>query len=342
MTVRTWKGSSKISANDLAHASKIANIFRPIHHDAGPDLFFTMFAAELSRLLRPARGYGFGSGWSQEDNTKFLTHLSSDIDHAVKLPPKDPSKESLVNSRTHVDGFPQLDSMVDILTTIEFEIARKRSEAAKSSSHDTSLTIVSGQKRKAEETQMPADPEVIKRALHEALPKSLLQDLATHGSAIQDKLLMAQKQLDSIDGLDGQARALKTKLAATEKELESLRSLAQKRGTLEATILRLEQAASSFDRLANRAQALETKVLGAESSLDMLQQCCYKMVKSAHDEEEEFKIRLDLRKFYGNSPPPPPLAPFQPTAVAKWNNGSQDWTVRLKRNGMWPGVVCHS
>jgi hypothetical protein len=163
VTVASRKGTSRISVIELRHARKIANEFQPRWHvDAKiPDLFLTVFAAELGRLLRTAQGSNCGTGWSQEDNRKILKYLSA-LD-LVDLAAKQPHKKSLVNPKTYVKGFPQLKAMVDVLMTLEIEIDRKRSEISKNPPFETNVSSKSGKKRKADDIRASKDSKVTQK-----------------------------------------------------------------------------------------------------------------------------------------------------------------------------------
>lgn len=200
MTLSDFKGTPQISAKNLEHASKIANLFKPNNDGLGRDLFLTLFAVELTRLLRPHTL----AGWSEEDKNAILRHLCVTTERAAKFP----HNESLVNPKTYTNGFPELRAMIDLLTTIELEIDRKRSKFLERLEPATSLSPAPGRKRKADD-------------VHGTPPQDLLQDLVKHSRTLQDKLRAAQKQFHSMHSLDRQALALMNMLAATEKELRS-------------------------------------------------------------------------------------------------------------------------
>ncbi|KAK7708910.1 hypothetical protein SLS64_006390 [Diaporthe eres] len=317
------KGKPEVTKNDLAHASKIANMFRPISHSMGPDLFLTVFAAELSRLFRTDRGYNHGSGWSQKDNEAILAHLSDALDLAAKLSPK----ESLVNPKTYVHGFSQLKAMVDILMTVGLGIDRKRSEISQKSASKTHVSLASGLKRKADDSQLSTDSKMVEVKLQKALRRELLEDLARHGSTFQERLQATQKQLDSItDGLGAKTQALKAKLVNTEKRLEAL-SIDPKINTLSTAKL------FDLDELTNQAQVFTAGLRHAEASLVVLQKSCNEIIQSIGKEGDPF-VRQSLQKLRHELPPRLPRLPLKPRLVAKQVFGSQSRTKRVKKTGM--------
>ncbi|KAG6367632.1 hypothetical protein INS49_001825 [Diaporthe citri] len=310
----------EVTKNDLAHASKIANMFRPISHAMGPDLFLTVFAAELSRLFRTDRGYNPGSGWSQKDNKAILVHLSDAVDLASKLSPK----QSLVNPKTYVHGFSQLKAMVDILMTVGLGIDRKRSEMSKKSSSTSRVSPASGQKRKADDSQVSTDSKVVEFALQKALPRDLLEDLARHGSTFQGRLQATRKQLDSnTDGLGAKAQALKDKLVHTERRLKAL-SIDPKRNALSTSIL------FDLDELTKQAQTFTTRLQHAEASLAVLQKSCNENIESIGKEGDPSVLRGPQKPRH-ESPPPRPSVPLQPKAVAEQSEGFQGREKRVKK-----------
>lgn len=310
---------SEVTKNDLAHASKIANMFRPISHAMGPDLFVTVFAAELSRLFRTDQGYNYGSGWSQKDNKAILAHLSDAVDIASKLSPK----KSLVNPKTYVHGFSQLKAMVDILMMVGLGIDRKRSEISKKSSSKTRMSLASGQKRKADHGQMSTDSKVVGVTMQKALPRDLLEDLARHGSTFQERLRATQKQLDSTtNSLGAKTQALKAKLVHTERSLEAL-SIDPKRKTLSTAIL------FDLDKLTKQAHVFTTGLQRAEAFLAVFQKSCSEIIRSIGKEGDPF-VRPSPQKSRPKSPPPRPSVPLEPKAVAEQSDGSQGRTKRVK------------
>lgn len=323
MTVGGSKGTPEVSVDDLTRARKIAKVFQPPSHAMGPDLFLTVFAAELSRLLHPARGQGCGPGWSQKDNTAILTHLSDAVGLAAKLPPN----KSLVNPKTYVDGFPQLKAMVDILMTVEIAINRKRTSL-------TSVPSVSGQKRKIDESEASTGSEVSKSGLQKALPRNLLEDLAGCVRTFQEGLQTTRKQLDpTTDG--SKAQALKAKLIATEKELEAL-SIKPKRNTLSAALLHMEKAASYLEKVTQQAQRFTTELQHAEVSLGVLQQSCNGIIKSIGKEEDAFVRRGPQKPLHESIPARPP-SPKKPEAESTQNTNSQNRTKRIKQKAISSG-----
>lgn len=304
-------GTSKVTKNDLAHARKIASNFRPISHDLGPDLFLTVFAVELSRLLRSDRGHNRGSGWSQKDNREILTHLSDAVNLAAKISPKKP----LVNPKTYVHGFSQLKAMVDILMTVELEIDRKRSEISKNSSSTTMVSpvsAVSAKKRKSNDSQVSTDSKMVEAEPKKVLPRDLIQDLSRHGDTFQAGLQDARKQLNSTDE---KAQALRAKLILTEKRLAAL-SINPKRKTLNTTILDMKKAASNLDGLTKRTQEFTTELQHVMMSLDVLQASCTEIVELIGSEEDPFAPQ-GPQKSLDQPPPPRPLVPTKTKPVAK-------------------------
>lgn len=266
MTSWSKNGTSKVSQKDLAHASKFANMFRSTNHDLGPDLYLTVFAAELSRLLRAARGYNHGPGWSQKDNRAILTHLSDAVDISAKLP----LKTSLVNPKTYDQGFPQLKAMIDILVTVGVEIDRKRSEISTKSS-TTTVPPEAGQKRKVDYLVEVKQPKELLR--------DLLEDLASHGNTFQERLQVARDQLESMHDFGVQAQALKAKLVSTQKQLGAL-STGPGRYVQSGTMRSIEEAASCINGVTTGAQAFDTELYRAETSFNLLEKSCNEIVKS--------------------------------------------------------------
>lgn len=319
MTAGFSNSTLKVSLEDLARARKVANVFRPINHAMGPDLFLAVFAAELSRLLRPARAKDCSPGWSQKDNSAILTHLSDVVDLGAELPPK----KLLVNPKTYVDGFPELKAMVDILMTVELGIEKKRSEISKESSSKTSVSPASGQKRKAGHSQVSTDSKVVGVTMQKALPHDLLEDLARHGSTFQEKLRATQKQLDSTtDGLGAKTQALKAKLVHTERSLEAL-SIDPKRKTLSTAII------FDLDELTKQVHVFTTGLQRAEASLAVFQKSCSEIIQSIGKEGDPF-VRPSPQKSRPKSPSPRPSVPLEPKAVAEQSDGSQGRTKCLK------------
>lgn len=311
---------SEVKKNDLAHARKIANMFRPISHVTGPDLFVTVFAAELSRLFRTDRGHSYGSGWSQKDNKAILAHLSDAVDLAAKLSPK----KSLVNPKTYVYSFSQLKAMVDILMMVELAIDRKRSEISKKSSSTTRVPPASGQKRKADDSQVSTDAKVVEGELQKALPRDLLEDLARHGSTFQERLQATQKQLDSTtDGLGTKTQALKAKLVHTERRLEAL-SIDPKRNKLGTAIL------FDLDELTKQAQFFTTGLQHAEASLAALQKSCNEIIQSIGKAGDPFVRPIPQEPRHESSPPFPGV-PLKPKVAAEQTDGSQSRDKRVKK-----------
>lgn len=311
-------GTSKVTEKDLAHARKIASNFRPISHDLGPDLFLTVVAVELSRLLRSDRGHNHGSGWSQKDNREILTHLSDAVSLASKISPKKP----LVNPKTYVHGFSQLKAMVDILMTVELEIDRKRSEVSKTSSSTKAVSpesAGSAKKRKSNDRQVSTDSKVVEAEPKKALPRDLIQDLSRHGDTFQAGLQDARKQLNSTDA---KAQALKAKLVLTEKRLAVL-SINPKRSTLNTTMLDMKKAASNLDGLTKRTQGFTTELQHVIMSLDVLQASCAEIIKSIGTEKDPFEPQ-DPQKSLDQSLAPQPLVPTKTKPVAEHDLGTQN------------------
>lgn len=324
MTDGTRSCTPEITKDDLTHASKIANMFRPTSHSMGPDLFLTVFAAELSRLFRTDRGYNLGLGWSQKDNKAILAHLSDAVDLAAKLSPK----KSLVNPKTYVHGFSQLKAMVDILMTVELGIERKRSEMSKKSPSATGVSPASGQKRKAGHSQVSTEPGVDEFEFQKAFLRGLLEDLARHGSTFQESLKATQKQLDSSSyvGLVANTQTLQAKLFYTESRLKSL-SIYPKRNPLSTAI------SSDLDELTKQAQVFSSVLQHAEASLAILQKSCNEIMESTGKEGDPF-VRPGAQKSGHESPPPRPSVPLEPKTVTEQRDGSQDRKTRVRKKGM--------
>lgn len=319
MTVGGSKGTQEVAVDDLKRARKIAKLFQPPSHTTGTDLFLTVFAAELSRLLRPAERKAGSLGWSQKDNGAILMHLSDAVDVAAMLPPK----KSLVNPKTYVENFPQLKAMVDILMTVEVAIDRKRTPT-------TSVPPASGQKRKIDESQASTGSKVSEAGLQKALPRGLLEDLAGHVRTFQEGLQITRKQLDpTADGLGSKAQALKAKLNATEKELEAL-SIKPKRHTMSVAILHMEKAASYLEKVTKQVQRFTTEIQHAEISLGVLQQSCNGIIESIGKEEDPFVHRGPQKPLH-DSTAARPLTPKKPEAESKQNHDSQNRTKRAKQ-----------
>lgn len=258
VTVAARSSISRISVKELRHADKIANEFRSKRHMEvkRPALYLTVFAAELGRLLRASQGSNCGLGWSQEDNRKVLTHLSTL--GILDLAAKQPDKKPLVNPKTYVNGFPQLKAMVDILMTLELEIDRKRSEISrKSSSKTTIVSSESGKKRKADDMQASKDSKV------------------TH------------KQLHSLGDLETQAQLLRAKLVAMKEKLETFK-VVPKRNTLNDTTNCMEPASSYPDRLVKWAQDFNAELHGAEAALQSLHVSCDELIESVDAAKDKF------------------------------------------------------
>ncbi|KAG8167383.1 hypothetical protein KVR01_003072 [Diaporthe batatas] len=242
------EGKSKVSVAELKHCEKIAYEFRPKRHIAskGPALFLAVFAAELGRLLRAAHGSNVGVGWSQDDNKKILSHLSALglVDRAAKKP----QKNSLVNPKTFVDGFPQLKAMVDILMTLGLEIERRRPEASKLSSSKTLEPPKSGKKRKFDDTKAPKDPK--------------------------------QPNSQSMHPLDAQAHLLRGRLISvlTEK-LESVKSVP------EVTGKSMHRSASHLDILIKWALDFDAELDRAAISISSLSASCNGLIGSLNGEK---------------------------------------------------------
>lgn len=315
--------TTEVTKKDLAHASKVANMFRPIRHAMGPDLFLTVFAAELSRLFRTDRGYNQGSGWSQKDNKAILAHLSDAVDLAAKLSPK----ESLVNPKTYVSGFSQLKAMVDILMTVGVGIDRKRLETSKTSSSTIRVSSLSGLKRKADESQVSTDSKGVGVERHKAFQRGLLEDLARLVSTFQERLQATQKELDSTtDGLGVKTQAMQARLIHTERRLESL-SIEPKRSPLSTAIL------SELNELTKQAQVFDSALQHADASLAILQKSCNEIIESTGKEGDPF-VRPGAQKSGHESPPPRPRVPLEPKAVTEHSDDSQDRKKRLRQKGM--------
>lgn len=122
----TAKTNDYVTAKDLECAKKVASLFRhEVFETAGPDLFLTVFAADLSR--QKLRFPGCGSVkmvlWSLRTTQAIIRCLSDRIEDAAFC-----NIHPLVNSKTYVTRFPQLRGMVDLLMAFNLEISRVRSE----------------------------------------------------------------------------------------------------------------------------------------------------------------------------------------------------------------------
>lgn len=315
MTVDHHNGKSEVTEKDMIHSRKIAGNFRPISGVLCPDLLLTVCAAELSRLFHKGRGHNYGSGWSQKDNGVILKQLLAFMDDAAKRP----SGTLLVNPKTYVDDFPQLKAMVDILMTIELEIDKIKSAISKESSYTTRIPPESGQKRKADDSQVSTDSKVVEAEPKKALPRDLIEDLFRHGDTFQADL---QDTLKKLDSTDAKAQALKAKLALTEKRLAAL-SLNPKGNTLNTTMLDMKKAASDLDGLTKRTQDFTTELQRVTMSLDVLQASCTEIVESIGTDKDPF-VTQGLQKSLDQSPPPEAFAPTKTEPVAKNDLGFQD------------------
>lgn len=325
MTVRCPNGTSEVTENDLIHAQKIAHRFRSIGGVICPDLLLTVCAAELSRLFRSSQGHDYSPGWSQRDNRMILTLLSDSMGAAARQP----SRTSLVNPKTYVDGFPQLKAMVDILMTIELGVGRmksEKSETSKESSSTKSMPTAPGQKRKADDSQVSTS-RVGKTEPKKVLPYDLFEDLARHGSTFQEELQVTGEQLHSTDA---NAQALKAKLVATEKRMGAL-SINPKSKTLTTALLHMKKAASDLDELTKRTQDLTAELQHVKASLVVLQQSCNEVVESIGEEDDPF-VHSGPQKSSHESPPHQPLSRTKPKATRVFEN--QNDAKRRKRKGM--------
>lgn len=326
MTVRCPSGTSEVTENDLIHAQKIAHMFRSIGGAICPDLLLTVCAAELSRLFHPSQGHDYSPGWSQRDNRMILTLLSDSMRAAARQP----CRTSLVNPKTYVDGFPQLKAMVDILMTIELGVGRMKSEKSEtskeSSSSTKSMPTASGQKRKADDSQVSTS-KVGKTEPKKVLPYDLFEDLARHGSTFQEELQVTGEQLHS---MDANAQALKVKLVATEKRMGAL-SINPKSEILTTAILHMEKAASDLDGLTKRTQDLTTELQHVKASLVVLQQSCNEVVESIGKEDDPF-VHSGPQKPSHESPPRQPLGRTKPKATRVFETKKD--AKRKKQKGM--------
>lgn len=314
-------GTSQVTKNNLAHARKIASHFRPIRHDLGPDLFLTVFAVELSRLLHPDRGHNHGWGWTQKDNGEILTHLRDATNIAARISPKKP----LVNPKTYVRGFSQLKAMVDILMTVELEIDRKRSKLEVSKASSSTKIVSTGsagsaKKRKSNDSQVSTDSKVVEAEPKKSLPRDLIQDLSRHGDTFQAGLQGARKELNSTDA---NAQALKAKLVFMEKMLAALSIMMPKRNKLNTTMLDMKKAASNLDGLTKRTQDFTAELQQVIMSIDVLQASCTEFIESIGTEKDPL-VPQRPQKSLDQSPPPQPLVPTKTEQVAKLDLGIQN------------------
>lgn len=122
----TTSTNEDITAKDMECAKKVDSFFQhEVFEIAGPDLFLTVFAAELSRQKLPSVRHGHmdESSWSLRDTQAVIRCLSDRIEDAALC-----NVHPLVNFKTYVTYFPQLRGMVDLLMAVNSEIARVRSE----------------------------------------------------------------------------------------------------------------------------------------------------------------------------------------------------------------------
>lgn len=323
MTPGSRKSTSEVTEIDLRHARKIANTFRPMGHDLGPDLFLTVFAVELSRLFHTDETHDYGLGWSQKDNRAILTHLSD----AVSLSAKLSSKKPLVNPKTYVHSFPQLKAMVDILMTIELGIDRERSEMVKNASSTPKMPASSGQKRKADDSQESTDSKAGEAELQRVIPQDLCADLVRHGNAFQEGLKVTREQIDSTEA---KSLALKDKFVFMKKRLEAL-SINPKSQTVTNAILLTKRAASDLGGLTRKTQDLTTELQHVKASLDVLEQSCNEIIESIGKEEDPL-VHSDPQRSCPRSSPYQPLGRTKPkaTRVFKTENNAK----RTKQKGM--------
>lgn len=123
-----YRLTDKSITGNLDRASKIASLFRhEMYKVAGPALFLTVFAADLSRSTRytSERYRELDLTWSQEDITTILNYLRPRIYDASLC-----DYQPLVNPKTYVAGFWQLRCMVQLLISVDKEIQMTRSEWA--------------------------------------------------------------------------------------------------------------------------------------------------------------------------------------------------------------------
>lgn len=313
----------KVLVKDLTRASRVANTFRTIKHAMGPGLYLTMFAAELSRLLRTARGTNSDLGWSQKDNTAILTHLSEAVDIAAKRP----HKMSLVNPKTYVDGFPQLKAMVDMLVTVEQKIDRKRSEIDKSSPPASNVSPASGKKRKADDMQATSDPNAGEVKAAKTLPRNVLEKVAGHGGGLERWLQATHKQLSSVDGsmfrLDMQISVLKKDVGLRALDIFSTNNTISKRWD------------ECLDRLSKRAQTFSADFHRTKASLELIRESRHEMMKLIGKEEPFVPLRP--QKPRRESPSPQSLTASKDTAAVNETHSSQGRKRPMKQKGMW----CH-
>lgn len=119
---------SWITRGHLDHASKIASLFgHEMYKLAGPALFLTVFAAELSRHHsdRVSPTEELGRAWSRDDALMIFKYLWPRIEDASMC-----DCQPLVNPKTYVTGFRQLGCMVQLLTLLEEAIRMVRSKWA--------------------------------------------------------------------------------------------------------------------------------------------------------------------------------------------------------------------
>lgn len=118
--------SGDITTKDLECAKEVASLFQhEVFEVAGPDLFLTVFAAELSRQRLPSTSYDpAGSvSWSLGDTQTIIRYLSDRTEDAAFC-----NIHPLVNPKTYVEQFLKLRGMVNLLTALNLEISKIRSE----------------------------------------------------------------------------------------------------------------------------------------------------------------------------------------------------------------------
>lgn len=118
--------SRGVTAKDLKCAAEVASLFRhEVFEVAGPDLFLTVFAAELSRQKGTIANYGPGKDvpWSLRDTQAIICYLSDRIEDAALC-----NIHPLVNPKTYVTQFWKLRNMVNLLTALNLEISKIRSD----------------------------------------------------------------------------------------------------------------------------------------------------------------------------------------------------------------------
>lgn len=120
------KYDTSVAIKDLERANQVAPLFfHEPYRTSGPDLWLTIYTAELSRLTRPSH-YADDVAtipWSVNETRTILDFFSDNdrIDDAVMC-----NIDPLVDPKTYTHYFPQLGCMIHLLVCVEREIQRRR------------------------------------------------------------------------------------------------------------------------------------------------------------------------------------------------------------------------